>query len=90
MGVTIYIPATLQSMTNQNASLRFVPGTIQSVLDELFTRHPALKGRFYTASGTPQPFVRVFYQDTDLRDLPPETPLQDGDTITVVQALAGG
>ena len=53
--------------------------------------HPGLKGRIITDDGGLHRFVNIYVNDEDVRFLGSlETPLKDGDSVTVLPAVAGG
>lgn len=49
------------------------------------------KQRILDSEGGPQAFVNVFVNNTDIRHLKDiETPLNDGDEVLILPAVAGG
>jgi molybdopterin converting factor small subunit len=65
--------------------------TLQGALDRLLLDYPALKVHLHDESGQLRPHVNLFYNDTNSRWLSSlEIPVQDGDTVTVMQAVSGG
>jgi molybdopterin synthase sulfur carrier subunit len=64
--------------------------TLAELFDDLETRHPGIRDRLVDDSGLRR-FVNVYLNDEDVRFLGGlETPVSDGDTVTVLPAVAGG
>jgi sulfur-carrier protein len=90
MAIEVRIPTILRTYTD---GAKQVEGT-GSTLDELFTdlekRHGGLRDRLVDGGGLRR-FVNVYLNDEDVRFLAGlETPVKDGDTVTVLPAVAGG
>ena len=64
--------------------------TLSDVLVDLDARHPGLRDRIVDEKGLRR-FVNVYVNDEDVRFMGGlETALKDGDTVTVLPAVAGG
>ena len=90
MAIEVRIPTILRTYTD---GAKQVEGS-GSTLDELFTdlehRHGGLRDRL-VEGGNLRRFVNVYLNDEDVRFLSGlETPVSDGDTVTVLPAVAGG
>ena len=58
---------------------------------DVATRYPALGPRLRDAQGKPYPFVNFYLNDQDVRFRGGfAAPVQDGDEVTVIPAIAGG
>lgn len=89
--VLVRIPAPLRAQTGGRAELTAAPGTVRAVLDEVVGRHPGLGERLLAPDGRLHRFVNVFVEEEDVRDLQGlDTPVADGEVVTVVPAVAGG
>jgi molybdopterin converting factor small subunit len=65
--------------------------TIGEVLGTLVADHPGLSGQVLTDDGTLHKFVNVYVNDDDVRYLSLlDTPVKDGDEVTILPAVAGG
>jgi molybdopterin converting factor small subunit len=65
-------------------------GTIAELIGDLDTRYGGLRDRLQDEAGLRR-FVNVYLNDEDVRFLGGlETPVKDGDTVTVLPAVAGG
>lgn len=91
MSVTIRIPTTLRSLTGGEAAVEVEPGTVGEVLGALDEAHPGFSQRILDDDGNLRRFVNVFVSDDDVRFLDGlGTPVPDGDTVSIIPAVAGG
>ena len=67
------------------------PATVNEVLTLLWRRHVALRDRVVTERGDIRPHVGVFVNADHIRHRHGlQTPVQDGDEITILPAISGG
>jgi molybdopterin converting factor small subunit len=91
MSVTIRVPTTLRTLTGGVASVDVEGATLSEVLDALESAHPGFRDRLVDDDGELRRFVNVFVADDDVRFLDGlETPVPDGETVSIVPAVAGG
>jgi molybdopterin converting factor small subunit len=65
--------------------------TIADLLTHLDGQFPGFRGRLITDDGALHRFVNVYVNDEDVRFLGAlEAKLSDGDTVTILPAVAGG
>src|SRR5690606_2245802 len=65
--------------------------TVEEVLKSLTTQYEGLRRHLYGEDGRIRNFVNIYINDEDIRYLQREkTPVQDGDTISIVPSIAGG
>lgn len=65
--------------------------TVGEALSALTGRHSELRRHLYNEQGKLRSFVNVYLNDEDIRYLNKEaTPVNEGDTITIVPSIAGG
>ncbi len=91
MSVTVRVGAVLQRRLGGSKNVEAQGSTVGQVFDDLDHRFPGFKNYIVTDSGTLHRFVSVFLNDEDvlfLREL--ETPVKDGDSITILPSVAGG
>lgn len=88
---TVRIPAALRGLAGGRAELPVAAGSLRSVLDALGREAPELHARLLDEAGALRRHVNVFVNDEDVRfrELL-ETPVRDGDRVTIVPAIAGG
>jgi MoaD family protein len=90
MVVEVKVTANLQKHVGGQRSVKAEGGTVREVLDDLDERHPGFRD-MVVADGRIHRFVNVYLNDEDVRFLQQlDTPLTEGDVISVLPALAGG
>ncbi len=91
MPVEVRVPSVLRALV---AGARMVEGrgaTVSQLIDDLERRYPGMRGRLLSASGELYQFVNIYINDEDIRFLRQlETPVAEGDVISILPALAGG
>ncbi len=91
MPVDVRIPTILRSYTGGAKNVTGTGATLAELLADLDTRHPGLRARLVTEDGTLHRFVNVYVNDEDVRFIGAlDTKLSDGDTVTILPAVAGG
>ncbi len=91
MTVTVLVPTALQQFTNNQATLESSGRNISELLDSLETSCPGIKSRLCDETGKPRRFLNLYLNSEDIRFLEgTETPLKDGDEVSIVPAVAGG
>ena len=66
-------------------------GTAGEALDKLTGEHAELRRHLYSEGNALRNFVNVYVNDEDIRHVERlDTPVKDGDTVTIVPAIAGG
>ena len=90
MSVEVRIPTILRAYTGGEKSVEGAGGTLAEVFSDLESRHPGLRERLVDEKGLRR-FVNVYLNDEDVRFLGGlETAVKDGDSVTVLPAVAGG
>ena len=91
MSVTVRVPTTLRSLTSGESEVDVEGGTVANVLDNLEGAHPGFKERILDDVGQLRRFVNVFVSDDDVRFVDGlSTTVPDGETLSIVPAVAGG
>jgi MoaD family protein len=91
MSIDVRIPTILRSYTGGGKSVEGSGDTLAELLTDLDSRHPGLRARLVTEAGSLHRFVNVYVNDEDVRFLGAlEAKLSDGDTVTILPAVAGG
>lgn len=91
MAVTITIPTALRQYAGGKSSAAFEAGAISEVLAALVEQNPALGKQLYNEQGALRSFVNIYVGDEDIRYLQGiETPVPDGETVSIIPAIAGG
>jgi molybdopterin synthase sulfur carrier subunit len=90
MAVTVKIPTQLRGATDGEASASVDGATVGEVLDSLYERYGELRSRIAEDGGLRR-FVNVYVGSEDIRFLDGlDTPVSDGDEVTILPAVAGG
>lgn len=90
MPVTVRIPTPLQKVTNGKAEVTVSAKNITELVDVLEKDYPGMKDRL-SDGGKIRRFINIYVNDDDIRFLNKEdTTLKDGDSISIVPAIAGG
>lgn len=91
MAVSVLIPTPLRKLTNDQESVEVNSGTITTVISDLEAKFPGLAARLTDDSGNLRKFVNVYVNEEDVRFLQgKETAVKDGDSVSIVPAIAGG
>jgi len=91
MAVKVMIPAPLRQFTGGQSSVDVQAMTVGDALAALDQQFPGLRDRLVEPDGRLRRFVSVFVNGKDVRTLQGlETPLQEGDEVGIVPAMAGG
>ncbi|MDA8288495.1 MAG: MoaD/ThiS family protein [Actinomycetota bacterium] len=91
MSVIVRIPAQLRSLTGGAGEVAVEGATVAEVFEGLEQAHPGMRERLLDEDGNLRRFVNVFLADEDVRFLKGiDTPVSDGQTLSVVPAVAGG
>ena len=91
MSVTVRVPTTLRTLTGGASEVAVDGATVGDVLKSLEGVHPGFAERLLDAEGGLRRFVNVFVADDDVRFLEGlDTPVPDGETVSIIPAVAGG
>ena len=91
MAVKVLIPTPLQKFTNDQATLECGGSNVAELLESLEQSCPGIKSRLCDEKGQPRRFLNLYVNSEDIRFLEgTETPLQEGDEVSIVPAVAGG
>ena len=91
MAIEARIPTILRNYTDGEKSVEGSGDTLADLFADLDSRHEGIRARLVGDDGSLQRFVNVYLNDEDVRFLGgAETPLSDGDVVTILPAVAGG
>jgi molybdopterin converting factor small subunit len=91
MPVSVRIPTQLRSLSGGSGEVTLEGATVAAVLDALDAGYPGFAERLYDDNGSLRRFVNVFLAEEDIRFLDGlDTPVTDGQTLSIVPAVAGG
>jgi MoaD family protein len=90
MSVRVKIPTQLRAATGGEAEAEVAGTTVGEVLEALYERFDGLRDRIADGDELRR-FVNVFLDGEDIRFLDGlQTPVDDGDELTILPAVAGG
>jgi molybdopterin synthase sulfur carrier subunit len=91
MSISIRVPAQLRTLTGGAGEVAVDGSTVGEALKALDAAHPGFAGRLFDDAGQLRRFVNVFLADEDVRFLDGlNTLVTDGQTLSIVPAVAGG
>jgi molybdopterin converting factor small subunit len=91
MTVSVRIPTTLRTLTGGQSEVKVEASDVRQVLAGLDAAHPGFSGRLLDDEGNLRRFVNVFVADDDVRFMDGlDTPVPDGETVSIIPAVAGG
>ncbi|MFF0381851.1 MoaD/ThiS family protein [Streptomyces sp. NPDC004286] len=90
MAIEVRIPTILRQYTDGQKAVEGAGETLADLFADLETRHAGIQGRVVDG-GQLRRFVNVYLNDEDVRFVDGiDTKLSDGDTVTILPAVAGG
>ncbi|HEX6237061.1 MAG TPA: ubiquitin-like small modifier protein 1 [Acidimicrobiales bacterium] len=91
MSVSVRIPTTLRTLTGGRSEVSVDGTTVREVLANLDATHGGFSDRLLDEGGNLRRFVNVFVDDEDIRFVDGlDTKVPDGDTVSIIPAVAGG
>jgi sulfur-carrier protein len=89
--VDVRLPTVLRTQAGGRSSVTVEGSTIKDVLDRLVAEFPGMTGQLLNDDGSLHKFVNVYVNDDDVRYLSDlQTPVRDGDEVSLLPAVAGG
>jgi MoaD family protein len=87
----VKIPTQLRAAAGGASEADIDGENVQEILDGLFDRFDELRERISDGDGSLRRFVNVYVAGEDIRFLDGlATPVDDGDEVTILPAVAGG
>lgn len=87
----VKLPTILRSHAGGERAVDAEGATLRELLEDLETRYPGITEMVLTDDGALHRFVNVYVNDEDVRYLGSlETPVAEGDTVSLLPAVAGG
>ena len=91
MAVNVLIPTPLRKFTADQETVNASPGTITTLIADLDRQFPGIAARLTDDQGELRRFVNIYINEEDIRFLTgKDTPIKDGDSVSIVPAIAGG
>lgn len=90
MAIKVRIPTPLQKLTNGKTEVECSAKNVQELIDALEKDYPGMKERL-SDGGKVRRFINIYVNEEDIRFVnKEETVLKDGDSVSIVPAIAGG
>lgn len=91
MAVEVRVPTILRKHTGNAKAVEASGSTVREVVESLDSAHPGLREAIVTESGDIHRFINIYLNDEDIRFTGAlETPVSDGDVLSILPAVAGG
>ena len=91
MPVEVRMPTILRKYTAGEKAVHGAGSTVREVIEDVEKQHPGVKGAVVTDGGDLHRFINMYVNDEDVRFLGSlETPVSDGDVISILPAVDGG
>ena len=91
MPVQVKLPTILRKHAGGEQKVSADGATLRDVLGDLEKRYPGITKNVVAEDGGLHRFINVYLNDEDVRYLGSlETPVADGDTVSILPAVAGG
>ncbi|MDR3320234.1 MAG: MoaD/ThiS family protein [Desulfovibrio sp.] len=91
MAVTVLIPTALRVFTGRQAEVIVEGCNVGEALKAFTDVHPDVRQHLYDEKGDLRSFINVYVGETNIRNAGGQaTPLENGETLTLVPAIAGG
>ena len=91
MSIEMRVPTVLRKHTEGEKKVSGDGATLRELVEDVAARNPGLRDALVGDDGALHRFINVYVNDEDVRFLGGlETPLEDGDSVSILPAVAGG
>ena len=91
MSIAVKVPTILRTYTGGSAEVTVSGATLADAIADLDAQYPGIGARVLDDDGRLRRFVNVYLNDEDVRFLGGlDTAVADGDSVTILPAVAGG
>ena len=91
MSVEVKIPTVLRKHTGGEATVAADGSTIAELIEHVANTYPEFREKVVAEDGQLHRFINVYCNDEDVRYLQGmDTAVSDGDTVSILPAVAGG
>lgn len=89
--VTVRVPNALTKLTQNQSEVRVEGKTVREIIEALEAGYPGIRERLCDDKGQLRRFVNMFVREEDIRfQQNLDTPVHDGDEVSIIPAIAGG
>ena len=91
MPVKVKVPRIMRDQVGGEAIVEGSGSTLSDLLEDLERKYPGFKHRIVADDGGIHRFINLYLNDEDVRYLGSlETAVKEGDTVSILPAVAGG
>lgn len=91
MGVKVRIPTPLRNLTKGQGEIEVEGSSVGELIRNLDGKFAGIRERLCGDEGSIRRFINIYVNEEDIRFLQGlETPLKEGDEVSIVPAIAGG
>jgi sulfur-carrier protein len=91
MPIKVRIPSPLRKLTQGQGEVAVLGSNITELIETMEKSYPGFKERLCDEGGNLRRFVNIYVNEEDIRFLKGmDTPLKEGDELSIVPAIAGG
>lgn len=91
MSVKVRIPTPLRNLTRGQGEVLVEGSSVGELIKNLDVQFAGIRERLCGDDGSVRRFINIYVNEEDIRFLQGlETPLKDGDEVSIVPAIAGG
>ena len=91
MPVQVHVTSVIQKVVDGQREFAEEGSTVGELIENIERRYPGFRKQLVDDSGELHRFVNIYLNDEDIRYLGgAETALSDGDSVSILPALAGG
>ena len=91
MALKVLLPTALRHLVGNQDAVLLSGKTVAEVMNDLVNKFPELRKHLFNNEGKLRNFVNVYVNDEDVRYMQEEnTPVKEGDTVSIVPSIAGG
>jgi molybdopterin synthase sulfur carrier subunit len=91
MAANIRVPSMLRPTVGGERVVAAAGATLRDLIEDVERRHAGFAGQLLEPNGVQRQFVNIYVNDEDVRYLRGlETPVEEGDVISILPAVAGG
>jgi molybdopterin converting factor small subunit len=88
---TLKIPTPLRAYTQGENEISVGGMIVAEAMEDLIQQHPSLRPHLFNSNGELRPFVNLFLNDENVRDLQgDQTPIGENDRLMIIPSIAGG
>lgn len=89
--IILKIPTPLRAYTQGQNEIPVQGSTVADAVEDLIEQHPSLRPHLLNGKGELRPFVNLFLNEENIRDLQGiQTPIHEGDLLKLIPSIAGG